>query len=227
MTTTSPDALDPTGIEAVCFDLDDTLFDFTQYVRAGLRNAADCIEERTGERLHDEVLALYFEEDVREGTFDRVLARHELDVPVADLVEAYHDQTGPLDPYPDTGRTLEGLAGEYDIGLVTDGRNGREKLHRLGLTETFATVVVAHELGRQKRENPEPFERALDALGVSPGAAVYVGDDPRTDIRVPNRLGMTTVRLRRGRYAVQDAQPSAIPDAEIESLDALLDLLGD
>lgn len=217
--------IDPADVEAVCFDLDDTLFDFTQYVRAGLRNAADRIEEQTGERLHEEVLALYFEEGVRDGTFDRLLARHGLDVPVADLVEAYHDSTGPLSPYPDAERTLSRLAGEYDLGLVTDGRNGREKLRRLGLAGLFETVVVAHDLGVRKREDAEPFERALDALGVSPAAVVYVGDNPSTDVRVPARLGMYTVRVRRGRYTGRDPPPQASPDLEIESLDALPDLL--
>lgn len=225
MTETRREPIDPAGVEAVCFDLDDTLFDFTQYVRAGLRSAADRIEERTGERLHDEVLALYFEESVRDGTFDRLLARHELGVSVAELVDAYHDSTGPIDPYPDAERALARLAGEYDLGLITDGRNGREKLRRLGLTGYFDAVVVAHEHGLRKREDAETFERALDALGVSPRDAIYVGDNPRTDFHVPDRLGMHTVRVRRGRHTDRDARPAETPDAEVESLDSLLGLL--
>lgn len=216
---------DPAGLEAVCFDLDDTLFDFTQYVRQGLLNAADRIQARTGETVHEELLALYFEEGVREGTFDRLLERRGLDVPVEELVEAYHDSTGPLDPYEEAEAVLSRLEERYDLGLVTDGRNGRDKLDRLGLAGAFDAVVVAPDHGLAKSEDPEAFERALDALGVAPRDAVYVGDHPLADVSAPARLGMRTVRLRRGRYADRDPD-DVTPDAEIGSLAALPGLLG-
>lgn len=225
MSTHDSVALDPEAVEAVCFDLDDTLFDFTQYVRAGLREAADRIEARTGEALHDELLALYFEEGVRERTFDHLLDRHDLDVPVDDLVDAYHDSTGDLAPYEDAEETLARLDDAYDLGLVTDGRNGRAKLRQLGIGDYFDAVVVAHAHGLAKREDPAVFRRALDALDAPPEAAVYVGDNPRTDFRVPNRLGMATVRLRRGRYDDLEPRHGEVPDAEIDALDALVPIL--
>lgn len=216
---------DPTSIEAVCFDLDDTLFDFTQYVRQGLLNAADRIEARTGDTVHEELLELYFEEGIRKGTFDRLRERRGLDIPVDELVEAYHDSTGPLDPYKEAEAVLSRLDQAYDLGLVTDGRNGRDKLNRLGLAGHFDVVVVAHDHGLAKSEDPEAFKRALDELGVAHEDTVYVGDHPLADVRIPARLGMLTVRLRRGRYADRDPD-NAAPDAEIDSLAALPGLLG-
>lgn len=208
--------------EAVCFDLDDTLYDYREYARTGLRAAADLLEARTGEAHHDELLGLYFDEDVTEGTFDRLVARHDLDPDlVPELVSAYHDATAPIEPYAETEGVLSRLTAGYDLGLVTDGRGGRAKLRRLDLAEYFDAVVVTPELGCSKRER-EAFDRALALLDGEPTATVYVGDDPRVDFRVPNRLGMHTVRLRRGRHVALDPDgDGAAPDAEIDALEEL------
>lgn len=215
---------DPAALEAVCFDLDDTLFDFRQYVEQGLSNAAEYVKTRTGESVHDELYELYFEEDVRDRTFDRLVERRGLDLSVEALVEAYHGASGPLDPYDDAEPVLEPLTDEYKLGLVTDGRNGHEKLARLGLERFFDAVVVTHDHGLAKRSDTEAFERILDELDVDPAAAVYVGDHPTVDLRLPVRLGMRTVRLRRGRYSVRESGVS--PDAEIDSLGPLAGLCG-
>jgi putative hydrolase of the HAD superfamily len=209
-------------LSAVCFDLDDTLFDYHQYARAGLQSAADRIEAETGRHLHDELRRLYFEESVTEGTFDVLLERYDLEVPVAALVEAFHDSTGDLDPYPGAESVLEALGREFDLGLLTGGRGGHAKVDRLGIRKHFDAVLVAPSEGLTKHER-EAYDRVLADLDVEPVAAAYVGDDPRVDFVIPNELGMTTVRVRRGRYADLDPEgPDAAPDHELDSLDELL-----
>ena len=218
-------------VEAVCFDLDDTLFDYTQYIEGGLRSAAAVVEDHTGEDYADELVRLYFEEDVRDGTFDHLLEREGLadadDLPadlVGQLVEAYHDHDADLTPYDEADAVLSTLDDAYHLGLVTDGRNGRWKLDRLGFGGYFDAVVVAPEHDLTKRE-ADPFHRATEALGVDAERTMYVGDNPRTDFLHPNRLGMTTVRLARGRYVDRDPEAGEEPDVVIESLERLPDLL--
>lgn len=210
--------------DSICFDLDDTLYPYAEYARTGLQAAGDRLAAQTGRRLTDELLELYFESGVTTGTFDRLVERYD-DVPpslVSDLVAAYHDADAPIEPYEATVPVLQDLRDEYQLGVVTDGRNGGGKLRRLGLDEGyFDAVVVAPEHDTSKH-HPEPFDEALAALSVDPERTVYVGDDPRVDFTVPNRLGMGTVRLRRGRYTDLDpAEPKAVPDAEIQNLDEL------
>lgn len=218
-------------VDGVCFDLDDTLFDYTQYIEAGLREAAAVIESHTGEDYADELVRLYFEEDVRDGTFDHLLEREGLagtdDLPpdlTADLVEAYHDHDADLVPYDAADAVLSTLDAAFHLGLVTDGRNGRWKLDTLGFDDYFDAVVVAPEHDLTKSE-ADPFHRALDGLGVDAERTVYVGDNPRTDFLHPNRLGMTTVRLARGRYVDRDPGSGEEPDVVVASLDRLPDLL--
>jgi putative hydrolase of the HAD superfamily len=209
-------------VEAVCFDLDDTLFDYHDYARAGLRSAADRLAARTGRDLHDELEDLYFDAEVTEGTFDRLLERHEIDPGlIPELVEAYHDASTPLEPYDHAEALLGELTETCDLGLLTDGRGGQGKLDRLAIREYFDAVIVTPTIDRSKSETAV-FERLLETLAVAPTAAVYVGDDPRVDFHGPNVLGMQTIRLRRGRYVdLEPEGPVAAPDVEIESLAAL------
>lgn len=215
-----------TAIKSVCFDLDDTLFDYHRYARAGLAAAADHLEAKTGTQRHEELHELYFDEAIVEGTFDVLANRHDLPQGLVDeLVEAFHDDDRPLTPYPDTESVLATLGTNYRLALVTDGRGGRAKLRRLGISHHFDAVVVTPEIDRSKHD-PTVFDRALSVLSVPPHAAVYVGDDPRVDFRVPNEQGMTTVRLRRGRYAdLEPETPAAAPDHEIGEVGELPALL--
>jgi len=204
---------------AVCFDLDDTLYPYTDYARSGLRNAADELASVTGHHRRAELFDLYFERGVTDGTFDRLLDEHDLPAELTGrLVEAYHDAVGPLEPYADAEPVLRELGSAYRLGLVTDGRNGVGKLDALGLRAHFDAVVVTPPLGTSKQQR-EPFDRVTSALDVDHEEVVYVGDDPRADFAVPNELGAGTVRLCRGRY-VDLAPPAetAVPDAEIDAL---------
>jgi putative hydrolase of the HAD superfamily len=137
-------------------------------------------------------------------------------------VAAYHSSTEPLSPYDDANEVLSVLAADYRLGLITDGREGEAKLDRLDIRDYFDAVLVTPTVGRSKH-HPEVFDRVLSTLSVPPSDAVYVGDDPRVDFRVPNDMGMRTVRLRRGRYTDLDpADDAAAPDREVEGLIGLL-----
>lgn len=209
-------------INAVCFDLDDTLYPYASYARAGLDAAADYIAAETDRRYHDELRDIYFEGGITDGTFDVLIDRHDLDEQLlSGAVDAFHGSTTPLEPYPETATVLDELAETYQLGLITDGRGGHAKLDRLGLGDRFAKVVVTPENDSSKHD-PQVFEKVCAAMSVRPQSMVYVGDDPRVDFRLPNTSGMTTVRLRRGRYrylAPPDGRSE--PDAEIQCLDEL------
>lgn len=205
-------------LEAVGFDLDGTLFDDRQYARAGLQNAGYRLETVVGTDLSDELVEAYFERGIREGTFDVVLDEHDLPASlVPDLVAAYHDNDADLEPYPGTVRTLETLGDRYRLGLVTGGHNGRDKLDRLGLTEYFGAVVTTAKQSCTKRE-PEPFRAMIDALDVAATATVYVGDRHELDCRIPNRLGMRTIRVETGQWPVEGSTNDAHPEAIVDSI---------
>jgi len=207
----------------VCFDLDGTLFDDRQYARAGLENAAVELERRTGVDLTEAFIEAYFSDGHRKATFDVVLSSAGLaDDHVPALVNAYHDTEGELVPYPDATETLDSLGDAYDVGVITGGTNGREKLSRLGLDDYVDELIVTADRECSKRD-PDPFAELADRFGVAHGSIVVVGDRPSLDFPQPNRLGMTTIRLRCGHYATAAASGDAVPDAAVGSLAAARD----
>lgn len=211
-------------LEAICFDLDDTLYPYKGYARTGLKNAAEYLADSYGVDVEEELLELYFDDAVTNGTFDCLVDRYD-DLPaslISDLVEEYHNATGALEPYESTEHVLNTLQDDgYQLGLITDGRNGYEKLRRLELEGFFDSIVVTTEFGATKHYR-DPFYKVLDDLSVVPEQMVYVGDDPRVDFEIPNQLGMGTVRIRRGRYKdLNPAGSTAKPDIEIDSIGKL------
>lgn len=213
-------------LTALCFDLDDTLYNYEQYARAGLNNAASILEKRAGKQLSDELLELYFNEEQTEGTFDIIVERHGLSEELIEpLVDAFHSATAPMAPYPETKPLLARLETEYKLGLITDGRGGQQKIDRLGIRGYFDEILVTPQINSSKHE-PIVFHQVLNSLGTDPSSAVYIGDDPRVDFPVPNNLGMYTVRLKRGRYrSLEPDSQSDRPDYTIDSLNALCHLL--
>jgi putative hydrolase of the HAD superfamily len=93
-------------------------------------------------------------------------------------------------------------------------------LERDGLGELLDVRCYSSELAHTK-PHPEAFRAVLDALGVVPEAAVFVGDRPLDDIAGAQGVGMRAVL--RPNAAV--ASNGASADAVISSLAELPDLL--
>jgi HAD superfamily hydrolase (TIGR01458 family) len=70
------------------------------------------------------------------------------------------------------------------------------------------------------------FDTALDAVGVAPAQAVMVGDDIDNDVLAAQRLGLTGVLVRTGKYQASTAPASAVaPDFVLDSVADLPALL--
>lgn len=214
-------------VQAVLFDLDGTLFDDRQYVRAGLLNAAEKLEAETGVDISTELLTAYFDRGIRERTFDCVLREQGLSREIIpDLVDTYHAHDEALVPFPEAESVLSDLREEYNIGLITGGVNGKEKLRRLGLASYFEVVYVTAEHDTSKRY-ADPFEAVLADLEVTAPEAVYVGDRPALDFPQPNQLGMGTIRVLTGQFADTEVTKKARPDIVVNRLDELPSVIAD
>jgi putative hydrolase of the HAD superfamily len=97
-----------------------------------------------------------------------------------------------------THALLESLRGRgLRLGLVSNAFDPGWLLHRdleqMGLADRLDFAVFSSEVGVRK-PHPQIFERALEALGVQPENALFVGDRLYEDVRGAGELGMTTVQ---------------------------------
>lgn len=81
----------------------------------------------------------------------------------------------------------------------------REFLEHHRLSRHFDVIVGSGEEGVLKPD-PALFQRALQRLQISPGDAIYVGNDPALDIVPARSLGIHAVHFDpRGQHAAADA----------------------
>jgi putative hydrolase of the HAD superfamily len=99
------------------------------------------------------------------------------------------------------------------LGVVSNSSGPPADLHRelaeSGIAERIDYAVFSSEVGWSK-PGAEIFELALAALGVSAGAALFVGDRLYEDVRGASELGMTTVQALWSR--ADDHPDGAEPD---------------
>lgn len=127
--------------------------------------------------------------------------------------------------YPNVRTVLEGLRRRFPLAVVTDAQSAwaRAELHQVGLLDFFDPIVVSGDHGFRKPD-PRLFTLALDALGVAPDRAVYVGNDLYRDVHGARRVGMTTV-LFASDHGVRTYE-DVVPDHTITDHRELLRILG-
>ncbi|MDH3603764.1 MAG: HAD family hydrolase [Candidatus Tectomicrobia bacterium] len=109
------------------------------------------------------------------------------------------------------------------LGIITNGSVGsqRTKIDQLGL-QTYCQAIVISEAVGMKKPDPAIFQHALDALGVPPASAWFVGDHPVNDIAGAQRAGLTPVWLAGSHPWPSDREP---PPYRITHVSELLPLM--
>jgi putative hydrolase of the HAD superfamily len=209
-------------IDAVIFDIDDTIVDFTTAMRNGLRrHLADVAPGLTGPDL-DAALDLWLDLDTRHyrryltGELDfagqrRARARDlcaAFDLPLAGTP---HAQDGWIAAYlvhceaafrlfPDVRPALDRLdILGIRVGAMSNSNHAyqEQKLTRLGVRSRFATLTCCDDVGGRAKPDPAIFHAATAALGASRRSTAYVGDHLENDARAAQRAGLHGIWLRR------------------------------
>lgn len=226
-----------TGIRAVSFDADGTLWDFERVMRrslgyalreleklkprvAGVLDIDRMIEIRDGvaEGLRGEVSDLErirfeaFRQTLREvGSQDDALAEH--------LTRVYlRHRFGDIEPFDDVLPTLTVLGERFKLGVISNGNSHPE---RCGLKGIFRFVVLSQDHGVEKPDE-RIFKIALEEAGCSRLELLHVGDSLENDVGGAIDSGIRGVWLNRDRRG-NDTDVS--PDHEISSLIELLEIL--
>ena len=145
----------------------------------------------------------------------------------ARLTRLWRDHDGRRVAHEGTPETLRELKRRgYKLGVIANQNYGTERrLKNWNLHQFFDIIAASAELGVAKPD-PAIFEWALKQAGCCPQNAVMVGDRMDNDMAPANRLGIHSVRLKRGLGAYHEPQSDdEIPEHTISQLSQLLDLL--
>jgi putative hydrolase of the HAD superfamily len=218
-------------IEAVVFDLDDTLFPERDYVRSGYHAVAEHLRRTQGvmRRFEDFMWDLFLAGQGAKA-FDMAGAHFELGLSqtqIAELVEVYRNHAPTIAPYSGVAELLGLLRPRYRLGLLSDGYLPAQqlKLDALKLARFFDQVLFTEQLGRDCwKPSPAGFQAMAKQLDVSAQGCAYVADNPAKDFLAANRLGWRTVQyLRPGQlHTANPAPPNGAPGTIVHTADGLL-----
>ncbi|MCX6020638.1 MAG: HAD family hydrolase [Chloroflexi bacterium] len=223
--------------QAVIFDLDDTLIDFSGSVETLWRRvcaeAADEVRGLDAAAFYAAIIRTrdWFWADPerhRQGRADlRAASRgivqealrtlgHDAPELAAAIANRYRDARSlSVTLIPGAVETLDRLRSNgVRLALITNGdaAGQRAKIERFALAPYFDFILVEVEFGAGKPD-PRVYAAALDALRSRPDAAWSIGDNLEWDIAAPHRLGLFTIWVdyaRAGLPANAPAQPHRI-----------------
>jgi putative hydrolase of the HAD superfamily len=223
-------------VQAIIFDLDDTLWDVGPVILRAEHAMARFLAER-----YPRVLELHSLESMRDVRArmarEHPAMRHDFtwlrtrallahareagypDTMAEEAFEVFYRARNEVVLYDDVLPALEWLSARYRVFAIS---NGNADLAAIGLAHFFERSIAARDAGVLKPD-PRIFTMLLEAAEVAAGRAVHVGDDPEADVEGARRAGVRPVWLNRS----GSPWPAAIaaPEHVVGSLADLVRLL--
>ena len=212
----------------IVFDLDDTLYDETSYVKSGFQAVAWYLERELGLSAKDSIEFMVKRLSSGRGhIFDDLLlanSQYKKNL-VRKCLSIYRSHVPTITLDPEAASCLARLS-RYPIYIVTDGNKNvqKNKIEALGLLNRVKFNFITYRYGR-KHGKPSPycFFKICQMEKVESREVVYIGDNPKKDFVGIKPLGFKTIRILKGQYA--DLVVPLEYDAQyyIKSLDELTD----
>ncbi len=228
------------AIDAVIFDLDNTLTDFMRAKERSIRAAAEAMVDAglplSADDATARIFAIYKDRGIEHQRvfnlfLEQTMGRVEDRILAAAVVAYRRARDGSLVLYPHAQLVLNRLLKQgYKLAVVSDAPRFEAwvRLVYLGLQHTFDLVLTFDDTGHRKPA-PEPFRMALEQLGVAPERAVVIGDWKERDIVGGRAAGLHTVYARYGdqysQYADKQPDDETVPDFVVDDLLQLLDVI--
>ena len=230
------------SLQAVIFDLDDTLYDFVTLHLRALESMADCGASRFGlpkklflQAYREEDRKIKQEQPYAAAGHNRILIIQRMmermglpslgEIPLT-LYEAYWGvfirHMVPRDGAEELLKTLHDRDIRTCICTDMTAHIQHRKLMALGLADCIDYMVSSEEAGVEK-PNPAMFRMCLDKMKVQPEQCMMVGDSFERDICGAAGVGITPVWLN----ARDQAKPeAAFAFREIHTLSELHTIIG-
>jgi len=220
-------------IRAILFDLDDTLYDETQFVMGGFKAVSSYISNNTNvnRNVVYKLLLDVLEKHGRGQTFDIALKKLGLYNKnlIPKLVEVYRTHKPKLSLYSEVRTVFSTLRKQgYKLGLITDGNVEvqRNKVEALKVKDFFDCMIFSDEYGIEKQKPSFfPYQKAIEELKVSAKEEIYIGDNPYKDFITAKKMKIYTVRILRGQYSDVRLHEEYEAGYQIKDLKEIFDII--
>ena len=196
-------------LNAVIFDLDNTLLDFMKMKEYAVKAAISGMQEAglsiDSEKAYDRIIDMYNVEGwEHQQIFDLFLTETighvDNKLLAAGIVSYRRAREANLQVYPNVNSTLSDLMKMgIKLAVVSDApsREAWMRLYYLNLHHIFDVVLTFDDTGERK-PSPVPFKMALEKLNCAAENTLMVGDWPERDVEGAKQLGMKTIFARYG-----------------------------
>jgi putative hydrolase of the HAD superfamily len=196
-------------IQAIIFDLDNTLLDFIKMKQFAVKAAITAMNEAglnvDEEKAYQDIIDLYVDkgwenQQVFDDYLNQTVGEVSNKILAAGIVAYRRAREAILVVYPNVNKTLIKLIKMgIKLAVVSDApsREAWMRLYYLNLHHLFDPVLTYDDTGVRK-PSPKPFQMALDYLKVKPEEALMVGDWPERDVVGAKQIGMKTIFARYG-----------------------------
>ena len=228
------------NIDTVFFDLDNTLFDHDRAERNALIELvgspiwpfSDIAEGEFIDRYQETNSLLWARASrgevpiarVRDLRFELIVKGYGGAPKIAPMLSTEYIRlyTGQNAPCPNSAETLGYLESRYRLGILSSGYRDIQtaKLGAIGLAQHFRFFVYSGDIGVSKPHR-RIFDTATDLAGISPEAAIYIGDSYEDDIVGAKEAGWSAVFYNPSGGVVA----GSVADHEIANLNLLRSIL--
>ncbi|XVQ09481.1 HAD family hydrolase [Spirillospora sp. CA-255316] len=196
-------------IEAVLWDVDDTIFDFSGSERNGLLwhfaaegLPADAAALERWRRITDAEFGRFAAGELTYEQQRRRRVRAFLERPIGDAdADAWYDRyvasfEAAWTVFPDAAAVLDAIPHRQGILSNSSTVHQERRMSALGLRHHFEVLLCSDLLGCAKPDR-SAFLAACEALGLPPSKVAYVGDRLDVDAVGAHRAGLTGIWLDR------------------------------
>jgi 2-haloalkanoic acid dehalogenase type II len=210
-------------VRAICFDLDNTLWDVWPVIVRAEQAMYDFLAQRyprvvasmTLELMRSarEQTAAAYPQMRHDFTFLRkqTLRDHAREFGYAEAMveeafDAFISARNEVELYADVLPALEQLRPRYRLFTAS---NGNADLGKIGLAHFFERTIAARHVGALKPD-PAIFRKVIEGTDLQAHEVVYVGDDPHLDVEGARGAGMQAIWIDRegAEWPAQIAPPA-------------------
>lgn len=219
-------------VEAIVFDLDDTLYPERNFVESGYRAVARHLANVYGgdfDGLFSTMITTW-DRSGKQMVFPSLLKQFpEIPLSMSELIHVYRRHTPQISMFPGYWELLQALRCHYRIGIITDGlpEVQERKVMALGLDGIMNAIIYTWKYGPDKQKpHPLPFYLMLDYLQTYPESSLFVGDNAEKDWKGALAAGMKYVHVQNSN-GDNTSLPEKMPESVIRSLHQLPAILQD